>query len=1071
MREPSVSYILTQNSDIYLAVDLPDREDTLLVCIDKERGYPSFNGLFGIDIFPSKLEAIEYIKMKSSAIKQITKYYMVCGLFHIKNIVVLCFVSKVRLIGQLFKKHHIFEVNGLSFVIVNNTNIQSDEQKLFSLIKSRRYHKQFILCHTYDISRPIQCDERHCCNCIWNRFMSQPFDFIKCGKICPNLIQGSFADTSFDRFQLYHIMRVSCETCQPLSCCRGTNGKGELGNCASVECIIAVEKGESYEIRSEVLLRGTTPITFQNQNKNMPDQIPHSSLPVLIHKVFEKYDVHGMNIIDCGNSSSPYSSQISRALQNTVNFAKENFIVNLYSFDWGLKRKELSFQKCIVAFKTIADEVSNDCDYTFCYIDRDKFTFAKKQKKVALITSFNGLDKANIGLFIVLMRFINKIIIDLKIDSVFHTTIICFLAAASINSGDLIAYASVGTESISHNDINASVSTDVAKRSESQDTSHIKSMRFKSFSDEQEIANGILFGTNQKLISNSTYFPVSSNTRCVSRAPHAYVISPVCASQIINKKRLTLTKKDGPILLVLSEPCYINEIVLYIPSQDEHLLAPSSFSIHGGPYANRTFPIFEDLAITSGEGITRLSYRRREDPHYSHEPIEHNLCPVRFVYIYFDSPFQSFVIDGIEIFGTTEQSSPVKQNPKQIIALPQLLNGAEFWENQSHETSIHWEERRLCALIPLKDYLFQIACKGINPGAVLSEYIFKLGKSKIPEDRDDIRCSQCRRKASFICGLCQQPFCLQCSEAKDSHDQVSDPDKKSKLCNRCYERRLKLSSSVARLCSLKQRMSTELYPFLLTKEAEFFSDSPIVVHQLTYGKNQVTVERIINNKDNSNDIVWCPEETMSRLEIVFKQNVHIKSIIVRCETDVNILAGDHQVYQFSAPGNAYPIDFSSRFLSLLIYGDNIRINSISFGTEAIPETITLNERKAEQLVKKFQHEVYFANPYMIYKVVPRAEIRQQIIYIAANTKVMDSTEPLSASPCCGIEFSDMRHIKSIVIQMFSDESQHFLRYVFPQIAGTYNIFFPEIFLCTSLVIWYVECNEPFILPTVKPLFY
>ena len=66
MREPSVTFAITENYGKYLIVNLPDDEDTHVLHLDPQRGYPSYKGIFGHDLFNSTKEEQSYLRQINS---------------------------------------------------------------------------------------------------------------------------------------------------------------------------------------------------------------------------------------------------------------------------------------------------------------------------------------------------------------------------------------------------------------------------------------------------------------------------------------------------------------------------------------------------------------------------------------------------------------------------------------------------------------------------------------------------------------------------------------------------------------------------------------------------------------------------------------------------------------------------------------------------------------------------------------------------------------------------------------------------------------------------------------------
>ena len=1053
MRDPSVTFGISENNGNYLILNLPDRVDTQVIHLDKEKGSPSFKGIFGHDIFSTKEDAIRYIKRINSPDNVVFyEYYMVAGMFQLGNASIICFITKVKFSGLYLNKHQVFTIENVKYAIANQYNLSPNEHKALSQISSYPISHNHFICNSFDLSTPIGINQTD--DCVWNKFISKQFDFFPLGRICPKIIQGNFYFSECGDFKLYHICRVVCESCGPVNAFRGTTKMGSIGNMASNEIIFTKKLGESLEFWSGFIFRGSTPIAFI-PGKLLPEQDPYSSIPVWIHRTFQTYSIDDLHIYDFTHFGCKSSECfISKAMNDSIKFIKNNFNINLVQFDWHCANKNQFIQKpsnINVLNKLIQtmDNLFKSKSLTHGYIDRNIINTDKKQDFCVFVTSPNGLDRCSISSFIMIMRMINKMCIDFNIERSLITSILGFIASTVIMSSDTIAQLSVGTESVCHNEISYFISQQQNSKSNKQRDNMIYIERKRgSYEDQAKLFTLEIFEGKQNKKTNTSHNVI---TRCVSELPNAFVVSPQCGSSILKFKRTTYNNSEGPLIILLPEPCFIREVIIQVPCAEEHLSTPSSFSLYGGPYINRLFPIFEDQAIptsntnspvasstSAGNRIT-LSYKYSEAKHYSHECCVSTLSLIRFAVFEFKSPTNLFAIDGIKIYA----SPNLPQQPQRPqIQLPPLLDKAEFSEDPSHETSIQWEERRLCALMPLNDYLFKISKKEMNPGVVLSDNIFKLMPSLIDNDNQAYVCASCGRRADFKCALCRKTFCYHCEKPNDSHDFINDPHNICKLCSSCMDKRFKLSSSLTRLIALNTRMANILYDFITNEEGKYYATDPILSNQVSIGQNNVSVEKMMQRGEP-----WEPYDLMNRLDFIFKQAMKITAINIQSTTPLHIIVNDHNAFDFIPPSQHLEISLTCQVITLVIIGENISITKIDFDakpTEPITSIVDRILPSAQYKLIKTKTNPHFAS-------------RRQNIIPLFEGKV---------TQICGLEISEIAPVKSFICIVSSEGGQKYFRFCVPKLRGPFRFILPILVDCSVFTIWYTEVYEAFSMPQV-----
>lgn len=1032
MRVPSATFIVTETKGSYIVLELPDREDCQVIYIDPERGYPSFYGVINFDIYKTKQEALNRLKNIDENVKTY-QYYMVAGMFPIGNATIICFIKSVTSLGTIFKKHEVFSVDSLVFAVANKYSLTQAETKVLNMIESFPVKVGHFICHTMDLSMPLSAEQST--DAIWNRYISHVFDFFTIGRVCPNIIEGIFSVEQVDNYEIYYISRIMCETCGPIHAVRGTSQTGGLGNQTIVEVIVANYVGESIEIRTQNIVRGSTPISYK-PNRSTPDLSPYLSIPVWVVRLTSLLKVEKLNIIDFNKEGS----EVDKAIKDSLNFLGDNMNLTMKSCDWNNLKRTLEPDIAATKLAPIVDSFFNSTSSSYGFIDNEKITFSVKQDSAIVVTSQDGLDRCNIGLFLTAIRCIYKSLQNLNLDPSTNRAVITHIAHATIKSGNNVALLSVGRE--------INLISDILK-SASLDTSQLENAKRKrySYDDNLRVKAWAVFDgqpNNPKLPMN---FPsVFERIRCVSDEPGALVLSNTRSRQLFEMRPTILRHSDGPIVIKLNEPVYVTEIVIKLPSASDRRPSPSSVTINGGPFNNKMFPIITDAALPVGESRNVLSIVPPETNHYRHESFAPLLQLTRFLEFHFSSPFEKFLLLGIKIYGSSSLP-PSQQRPQ--IPLSPITDHADFWEEPNNDAFIPWEERRLCALMPLNDYMKEVMKKDskMNPGAVLAESIFRLYPSGL--ENDDSLC-MCGKPASYRCALCRKYFCNHCNKPNDSQDTVSDPQNVCKLCQSCADKRYKMAAAVTKLVMLNIRMSKTLYPFIGTEEGTFYPNAPFsLINQVPIGKNGVSFEQmLVTGKD------WEPEVSLVKVDICLKQKALIQKIILSARNPVDIIIGDKKL-SFIPPGNAQPVEIIDRIVSFVIVGKDISISAITF--EKADVYIGEDFPKAEKSLASIEFN------YLRTKSQTNQSQRIQNIL-----PVNDNGEFCSATALC-IEITEVSNIKSFAVLVQNEDTSKFFRFCIPKISGTHKFFLPAPAEFRQLTVYYTESYGAFSMPAARAL--
>jgi len=1054
MREPSVIFISTEQHGCCVVVNLPNRNDTQIIWFDQQRGYPSFSGVIGYDLFESQAEALDWLQ-KNYIMKSKYNGYMIGGIFSIGNVTQVLIVTNVASAGKLLGKHDVLMVNKSIMLSVNTVVPNANEMRTISQIHSMGLTNNCFLCHTYDLSCPFSMD--HDSNNVWNMYMQKPFDFMNLGKICPDLILGSFSTLKYGEYNLYYITRIDSEGCGPVSVTRGLFQNGSLGNFAIVEFLISYRCDVGIRVFSYIISRGTTPIGF-SPGKRGPSEMPYTNLPTFILSLKSRFRFDETYLYDLGHSGCEFDNGIDNALKQSISFLGNGFPLRLIQFDYDCNRNEKGVSKTIDKLFIYIQESLASFDPTSLFVFNDKIKVLSRQKKCLLMTSLNGADRNNIGVCLSSINVFIKLCILSGIisNSTKNTSqfgflpqeVRKFLLDSSINHGNIISILSTGTHSLSINDMSSFSKEFTLEKLHVQENLHNRKQR--SLEDALRYRNyQFLRGSVNKITSS---FPgVGSLIRCVSDFPGAKVLNNQYLNQLISRSFniINVNIADMPIVIQLSEPSLITEISILIGPYSEKLSYPSCLNIYGGAYLNLLFPILEGCALPINDTQEIIRHQVPIEQLYNFSHSLNRYSPVRFLVFEFLNPNRVFSIGNIRVYGTT-----LKEEKIVITNLVQNNPVSEFYGNYSIENTLLWEENRLRNRMSLDEYFHYITTLEMNPGDFIIEKAMEPKSSLIDNSSQKLLCTSCQNLATFQCGMCRKYFCSKCNGSRLSPDVASDPKATTRLCDLCQVRKFSLLTSIAHLKSINLTLSVYSYPFINNISGSFkigtlcssFCKQTLpftLISQVPVGKNNVIAESIFSESLND----YIPKENYILFDVSFHQESIIEEIEVVASEMFDILIPEAELSErVYPPGCIIPFNKQCRTLSFAAVG-LISIRNISF-----------KGRPVQFLTAQYPQISSYEPETRVYQTKAKHDLKQKnsVVQFPLQMKV------------CGLYFTEFKGVDAIFITIFSGKESAYHRIVMPSNCTTsFRLMFPSVYPCETLTVWYTETNDSFSMPVIN----
>jgi len=1024
MRNPSVQVITTEIGGSCLIINLANRTDTQIIWIDPIKGFPVFTGCPGYDIFPTEYAAMARVEENNNIMKEISGCF-VMGLVFTGNSTLIFICTEYEKIGSIFSQHDINTIKKFFIHVIEHRNLTFSEESAIKNLSEYPLPYQHYFSFTYDLSSTLVGKKIQ--NCSWNRDIALPLSGFACGHICPQVIIGHFSESNILDCHACIISRIRFDSIGSLNSIRGTFIGDNIGNFASIEFVISRPNGNGYEAVSSVIFRSSTPICFEPNSKK-PTLSPQLNIPPVFQNLFQRYDIDKINVVDMSHNGCAFSSNIDKALRESISFFKDKYSLKLYTCDWVCMRKQLSLDVASKSMLNTFKSLIEESGVNYVFIHSDHSTELEIQKTYQLITSHSGLSSCTSGCYFCLLAMfpflISKItgnpprIITINDNS---NNILIELISQSLLLLDSSLYI------YSRGELNP-IKPDLLEMAplESNElfyTSFIRkiflSIDFQGFISSLPIIRGsyprsICNQVNGTLLPSSHFlFPKG--------------ISPDLLSSYHSSHFIELS--DPPVVLMLSEAIVVAEIHMWMESYEKTSQSPSSVSVYGGLYMNRTFPIIEDVLLPQPEIDQFICIKVNYSHGYSHHFSPALFTKVRFLMFKFKSS-DSFRISNIRVYGTIKSEFIVEP----LSSIPPPIT------NQIPEsTFFDKEESRIKTNVPPSEYFSSISTSGDIPSNFVLSNILELYPSGLNTSH---MCKKCNNSADFRCGMCRKYLCSGCSEINSIKDKTYDPKGLSKLCDVCKIVRTRIIERVNRLEKIKTYMIMQNFPFIMTPSiypSSYipFSNSPVYIPAYPLYEAPSGFDLMLW-KGNQ----WTPRETLIPITLVLRQYSALTNIEIVTDNPFSLIFDEPEQdpIMVEPPGSSYRISLCTRLISFRIIGKNISIQRLAFfGRPTLePDEDRLDQRSGLSSNVKL--------------IIPKIIERSKSKTVAELSKLTQIS---------GIEFSDLRSLKSLCVSIEDDKRKRSEWWVIPKVMGSSRLYFAEKYDCLRIIIWPVEYSQDY----------
>lgn len=323
-RDTSVVVLVLDSGEAYIVVTLYSKADSQVIYVDPSTGALRYYGKFGVDVFKSEREAIDFITDGSKWPCKSTMYarailgYAALGNFGLLLVATKLASSVPNLPGG-GSIYTVLESQWIKIPLQNPQAIGKGEAKNILELTELDIDGKYYFCDTRDITRPFpspmpldQPDEEF----VWNEWLSSPFKTIGLTEHCVILLQGFAEGRSFGSLGQQEgivalIARRSRLHPGTRYLARGLNSCFGTGNEIECEQLVWVPKaaGQSVPFNTYIWRRGTIPIWWGAELKitaaeaeiYVAEQDPYKGSVEYYERLSRRYDARNFNVAAGGS--------------------------------------------------------------------------------------------------------------------------------------------------------------------------------------------------------------------------------------------------------------------------------------------------------------------------------------------------------------------------------------------------------------------------------------------------------------------------------------------------------------------------------------------------------------------------------------------------------------------------------------------------------------------------------------------------------------------------------------------------------------------------------------------------
>lgn len=318
-RSTSVVVVTLDTGEVYIVVTLSTRSDTQVIYADPTTGVLCYHGKFGLDVFRSENEALEYVtngspwQCKSKIHARAILGYAALGSYGLLLVATKLAASIPYLPGG----GCVFTVTESQWIKIPLQNPQPQgkgEVKNVQELAELEIDGMHYFCETRDITRPfpsrmslLSPDEEF----VWNGWLSLPFKNIGLTRHCVILLQGFAECRSFGSSgQVEGIVALTARRSRlhpgTRYLARGINSCFSTGNEVECEQLVWVPKraGQSVPFNTYIWRRGTIPIWWGAELKitaaeaeiYVSDRDPYKGSLQYYERLSKRYDARDLDV-------------------------------------------------------------------------------------------------------------------------------------------------------------------------------------------------------------------------------------------------------------------------------------------------------------------------------------------------------------------------------------------------------------------------------------------------------------------------------------------------------------------------------------------------------------------------------------------------------------------------------------------------------------------------------------------------------------------------------------------------------------------------------------------------------
>lgn len=924
---PSVKFVCLKSKKNYLIVKAPEDDKFRLIKFDPYNGTPCYLGIFGKDIFNTEDDAMEYIT-KGEQVEQTVQGHVVIGLFSLEKFGLLIIVKSADPVYQYLQKHTFYKIKEVEIVgfslLCGETNPDNNYEK----VKSYPFTYNHYYCPTFDISKPFSGLSDF--SAAMNSNISIAFDNLNIPNLCPKVIHGKMIIDHVEEFGA-DMLLIARKFASNRKKDRGLDNSGNPCLDYLLEFAFVQPRENGYITKSEIMCIGDIPLGPDGKTDEFQDKD-------IAKAYFEKLaKITGLNnfvnVVLFNEAKNATLAKVMNRLQAAVNSSEEDKLkFTLIKSKFQLSMERLDAVPAIIdLFYSVTDSKYESFRYSKVFENKCSRVVEAQQYGTFRIGFLDSLEEELFAIFSLLLKLPKMIHVS-------NTQIQHFADANKLPPKYLVGIAKFVIELGLSMRAFGNISVGPIKKLIAQFANYNeKPPRSPAF--ENIIDSFLILTTTPPL-----------NYECVTLQSNAAVVEPQnVGNSLLRQSFKPITVPiDIPLIVMLSKPIYLTQIVLYFTDQPNLATPPSMAHVKAGLYINRLIDITENIAIPvaheKGYIITiDLRPSKSYDPFYR----VHDVEAVRFVAIDFMSPVSHATISGVGIFGTSkppipypfENAHPRTTEDRRRVVLLDVKKATRA--EDIIPFAIQYEITRVTGMHTVGEAITKLVTLDIHPDVY---DMAKLSILKPPSGSAQKKknCKTCNNeRICYLCWFCGEYFCA-------DHSTIY---KDARLCRVCQSQIKQLDQSAEILTGQKIQSYLDNNPYIKSHKKKLdylshFKRSNIksigiypfctVMNEQPKGEHKIPFDAVFCDSD----VLYKPNLNMMHVQLALESFCNITGIEVVCDEPLSITINNTDtLLHFAPPSSFQKCAVNARFLELVIMSESIAIRRIRIIGEPIKNTV------------------------------------------------------------------------------------------------------------------------------------